>query len=279
MVFVLIVAASYINGDTSVTSYVRNRQPWGIIASENYPKNYPNHDDEEYNITVDLNYGVLLFFTNFDLEGNTGCTYDWVKIEDANGGQIGDEARYCGNLAPFAVHTNTNTMIVKFHADQSNVGTGFRALWYEIHDSAGTHSIESPDYPNDYPNNLDKVYTIPSATGYGVLLYFTHFDLEASTDCQYDWVKLEDENGNPLGPEPKYCGNQAPPPVHTNTNKIIVTFHTDGSVVRTGFQAGWYEIHGSTDQNEKEIKKTNSATTTSTATTKPTTTTTPNDEK
>jgi len=260
LMFVLIVAASYINGKTSVSQYTRSQQPWGIITSENWPKHYPNNINEDYNITVDSSYGVSLYFTNFDLEGNTGCTYDWVEIEDANGEQLGHEAKYCGNQAPPLVHTNT-MMIVKFHADHSNVGTGFRAVWYEIFDSG---NITSPNWPNHYPTNLDETYIIIVDTGYGVLLNFTNFDLEGGSGCPHDWVELEDANGRHLGNKLKYCGDQAPPPVHTNTNRIIVKFHTDHSVAKTGFRAVWYEVYGSPDQEGWEIK--DSTTTTATTT-------------
>lgn len=48
----------------------------------------------------------------------------------------------------------------------------------------------SPNYPQGYPNYVNKTWQIQVPLGYGIHLYFTHLDLEPSQDCEYDFVKV-----------------------------------------------------------------------------------------
>lgn len=50
--------------------------------------------------------------------------------------------------------------------------------------------ILSPNYPQGYPNDVNKTWEIQVPSGYGIHLYFTHLDLEPSQDCEYDFVKV-----------------------------------------------------------------------------------------
>ncbi|XP_020849943.1 complement C1s subcomponent [Phascolarctos cinereus] len=50
--------------------------------------------------------------------------------------------------------------------------------------------ILSPNYPQVYPNNAQKIWNITVPDGYGIRLYFTHLDIEWSTNCEYDSVKI-----------------------------------------------------------------------------------------
>uniref|UniRef100_F7CCG9 Complement C1s n=1 Tax=Monodelphis domestica TaxID=13616 RepID=F7CCG9_MONDO len=50
--------------------------------------------------------------------------------------------------------------------------------------------ILSPNYPQAYPNNVQKTWNITVPDGYGIHLYFTHLDMELSANCEYDSVKV-----------------------------------------------------------------------------------------
>ncbi|XP_037354906.1 mannan-binding lectin serine protease 2 [Talpa occidentalis] len=50
--------------------------------------------------------------------------------------------------------------------------------------------LASPGFPGEYPNNQEKRWALTAPPGYRLRLYFTHFHLEPSYRCEYDFVKL-----------------------------------------------------------------------------------------
>lgn len=50
--------------------------------------------------------------------------------------------------------------------------------------------ILSPNYPQAYPNEVEKSWDIDVPEGYGIHLYFTHLDIELSENCAYDSVQV-----------------------------------------------------------------------------------------
>lgn len=50
--------------------------------------------------------------------------------------------------------------------------------------------ILSPNYPQAYPNEIEKTWDIEVPEGFGIRLYFTHLDMELSENCEYDSVQV-----------------------------------------------------------------------------------------
>ncbi|XP_077007448.1 mannan-binding lectin serine protease 2 isoform X2 [Tamandua tetradactyla] len=50
--------------------------------------------------------------------------------------------------------------------------------------------LVSPGFPGVYPNDQERRWTLTAPPGYRLRLYFTHFDLELSHLCEYDYVKV-----------------------------------------------------------------------------------------
>ncbi|KAJ1145249.1 hypothetical protein NDU88_011540 [Pleurodeles waltl] len=50
--------------------------------------------------------------------------------------------------------------------------------------------IASPGFPDTYPNHVQRTWNLTVPQGYIIQLYFTHFDLELSYLCEYDYVKI-----------------------------------------------------------------------------------------
>ena len=79
------------------------------------------------------------------------------------------------------------------------------------------------------------------AEGFAIELIFQSFDIEAkSCLCDYDWVEVIDNDGTIL--MGKTCGNKVPESIISNSNLIFVRFHTDSSIVHTGFKANWAQV-------------------------------------
>ncbi|XP_066116251.1 complement C1s subcomponent [Saccopteryx bilineata] len=103
--------------------------------------------------------------------------------------------------------------------------------------------ILSPNYPQAYPNEIEKSWDIEVPEGYGIHLYFTHLDIELSEDCAYDSVQIMSGGFE----EGKICGqrtskNPSSPIVEefqVPYNKLQVIFRSDFSNEErfTGFAA------------------------------------------
>ena len=50
--------------------------------------------------------------------------------------------------------------------------------------------LASPGFPDKYANNQERRWTLTAPAGYRLRLYFTHFQLEPSYLCEYDFVKV-----------------------------------------------------------------------------------------
>ncbi|XP_038671702.1 mannan-binding lectin serine protease 1 isoform X2 [Scyliorhinus canicula] len=108
--------------------------------------------------------------------------------------------------------------------------------------------IQSPNYPEGYPSDLDVTWNITVPIGFRIKLYFMHFDLEPSYLCEYDYVKVSaDEDLLET-----FCGRERTDTeeipgrefVLTNSNTMSVTFKTDFSNEErfTGFEAHYTAI-------------------------------------
>ena len=69
----------------------------------------------------------MLTFDSFDLESHTSCRYDYVEVSYDSFSQ-----RHCGSSIPGPFTSTGSSMVVKFHSDHINTGTGFSAVWTEV---------------------------------------------------------------------------------------------------------------------------------------------------
>lgn len=108
--------------------------------------------------------------------------------------------------------------------------------------------ILSPNYPQTYPNELEKTWDIEVPEGFGIHLYFTHLDIELSENCDYDSVQII-SGGTEEG---KLCGQRTSKSPNSPIveefqipyNKLQVIFKSDFSNEQrfTGFAAYYTAI-------------------------------------
>jgi len=212
----------------------------GTIKSPNYPANYPDHEDLTIPLEVASGSTIELSFTAFDVEAESSCGYDYVKVTDSDG--TTQLAKLCGDTLPAAIKSSGNKLTVVFHSDGSVTKKGFQATWKEV---AGVSSgeVSSPGHPGSYPNSQTVVKTISVADGKKIELTFTALSIEEEGGaCPYDHLTIYDGSSQNAAKLTELCGFTIPSPVVSTGNAITLVFVTDGSVVFTGYKATWKQI-------------------------------------
>ena len=102
--------------------------------------------------------------------------------------------------------------------------------------------LTSPNYPAEYPNNVDLVQKIEVPEGNSIRMRFTDFDCEEGPD----WLEVHDvmtswQNGSLLWERPGLSGSKVDRDFVSYRNKVEVVFRTDGSVTARGWRLEWSE--------------------------------------
>ena len=116
-----------------------------------------------------------------------------------------------------------------------------------------TGVVTSPNYPHQYPNNLDKTEIIEVESGKILRLEFTSFAVHACyiTTCPCDFVKITDGDGTTL--MDNSCGYSSgdpssslyflPPIITTRSNRVEIFFHTGGDGwADSGWSLSWSAV-------------------------------------
>ncbi|KAJ7394693.1 Mannan-binding lectin serine protease 1 [Desmophyllum pertusum] len=112
--------------------------------------------------------------------------------------------------------------------------------------------IQSPNFPDTYPNNLHCEWNITVPAGHKISIRFTSLDVEYFFQCDYDWISMRSGNST-YG---KFCGSknktrrthhsQLPKAEYllSRTNKGTLTFHSDYSNEEpySGFRAHYIAV-------------------------------------
>ena len=95
--------------------------------------------------------------------------------------------------------------------------------------------INTPDYPNMYPNEIDCYWTIIDPLGRRLKLHSFSYEIEGSSTCYYDYLKIyEAENENTMAA--KICGNVNHDDVVSEGTTLRLHFHSDSAVQAKGFK-------------------------------------------
>lgn len=221
------------------------RDNHGIIATPNHPDFYPSTSSCSWLIRAPRGHIVRLTFTVFVVEYHFNCSYDSVEVRDTNSALIG---RFCGNRLPPTLTSSGNEMLITFTSDHNQVHEGFAAA-YAFFDASTTcggnffsdvGEIMSPGYPEHYPPSRDCEWILHAHQGHQVMLHVLDFDMEAGTNCNFDFLEIRN-GGDQLAPlVGKFCGrnNSRTAPMKeiiSHSNQIYLRFRTDTSMTGRGF--------------------------------------------
>ena len=98
--------------------------------------------------------------------------------------------------------------------------------------------VTSPNYPNIYPNNLQKTQTIQVEQGLVLSMQFTAFAIQGyKSPCISDYLTITDGDGTTL--MEKICGPFVPTNMTSKTNIVNLIFITDNSWNDSGWNLSW----------------------------------------
>ncbi|XP_071489696.1 cubilin-like [Diadema antillarum] len=223
----------------------------GYFSSPGYPGNYPDNALCITRIIVPEGYHVIITFNDFNTEGYTGCPYDFVLVEDLVSGL---SEKFCGRKQySFTWTSQSNQVTVTFKSDDRTPSSGFYASYEseadpqpstlpitgceyggftEISQDSGV--LQSPNYPNLYPLNVDCVVRINVQPYFVCVITFTYFSLEDSSSCKYDFLKV---TSIPDGASEKFCGSRPSFTWRSHSSTCEVHFHSDEYVKASGYTA------------------------------------------
>ncbi|XP_059187284.1 membrane frizzled-related protein [Centropristis striata] len=103
----------------------------GSFSSPNHPGSYAPNLLCVWVIRVPTPSVVQIHVSSLTVEGPSPCLFDWLEVQQ----QIEQSSvvtRFCGNVAPPTVNTNSSTVWVTFRSDGSIAGSGFTAQYRAI---------------------------------------------------------------------------------------------------------------------------------------------------
>ncbi|XP_041484739.1 cubilin-like [Lytechinus variegatus] len=163
----------------------------GSIESPNYPNNYYNNLNVRWLVSVPPGYKVRLNFISFSTRSN-----DFVRVRDgwtSDFSSSTERSSLSGSIDPGDIVSNGSYLWVQFTTNDQGRSEGFRALLttelrsFHLQDGKG-RTIESPNYPNHYYNNLNVSWSVSVPPAYQVRLHFSSFQTESNKD----FVKVRD---------------------------------------------------------------------------------------
>ncbi|XP_044011009.1 cubilin [Aphidius gifuensis] len=215
----------------------------GIITSPNYPLEYPADTICEWLIEVDYGHSIEIYFDKIILEKVNTCSNDKVILysgEDENSPKI---AEYCYSNEAIKLTSSKNKLFIKFISDSTIFGSGFSANYKTVPLLCGgvflsdQGLIYSQNYPKNYPHNENCEWLIEVDKNHIVNLTFIDFDIEDTTNCTDDYVRIfdgETRDNNILG---SFCKSQLPPSIFSTGNKMLVVMRSDSFLSAKGFKA------------------------------------------
>ena len=91
-----------------------------------------------------------------------------------------------------------------------------------------TANLDSPNYPNDYPPNVDCKYFISSPVGTNMVMKCNDFNVEPSNQCQYDKFYMSLTGNQAFTDQTFACGRGSFEKT-TVGNQLAIGFRSDDS--------------------------------------------------
>ncbi|XP_071963186.1 uncharacterized protein [Antedon mediterranea] len=165
-------------------------------------------------------------FINALYECNADCSESELQQNCKNGGFVGKD---CACVCPDGLGGEYCQSLTAISSDVDDCGGHF---------TSDNGNIKTPNYPQDYPLNIDCTYLIEAPEGYTVVLYFEAFSIEEDSTCYWDQVYIRYDGLQFDTSAPLFCGTSLQhETIQSIGNTIMLEFHSDDFWTEPGFSA------------------------------------------
>lgn len=171
-------------------------RPSGNFTSPGYPNAYPENIECEWLVEVEHGNSVEITLLDVNTEKMPGCRYDKISLYGGGDTSAPRLTELCHTDGIAKYTSPTNKLFIKFESDFSFAGRGFKAEYKSVELSCGGSFranegvIHSKNYPLNYPNNANCEWLIQVDKSHVINITFTDFDIEDTTNCTDDYVKV-----------------------------------------------------------------------------------------
>ncbi|XP_077864849.1 cubilin-like [Saccoglossus kowalevskii] len=206
-----------------------------IITSPNYPENYEDSVFCEWIVSTESLGNIRVYVDHFKTERN----YDWVDMgTDSNSMNLSTRILHeSGNKkTPHEFYTPSSIVWLTFMSDHDKTDDGFHMQLFDDacvaeHLTSESGVILSPNYPDDYPHNLDCVWVIQLPAGERIHLIFVDFYVEKNYDKLLIGEGLDPNSDEYVEFTHRHDGEHYFSP----SNEMWLRFQTDWDKSKRGF--------------------------------------------
>lgn len=178
-----------------------------FLSSPGYPDSYPANSSLTWIISVSQGNRVRIIISALQ----TTCDTDYLEIRDGDSMTSPLISRYCGDVGYTELTSSGTRVLIHFVSDDviDESKRGFQLQHIgdcQVDTNQTSGVITSPNYPNDYPNFMECLWTIQLYPAMQITLECDEIALEYEKDCPFDYMEIL------AGPSPdsavlgRYCG-------------------------------------------------------------------------
>ncbi|KAG5893859.1 hypothetical protein JTB14_005468 [Gonioctena quinquepunctata] len=224
--------------------------PSGSIISPHYPEPYNRNTECIWKIVTSPSSRIQVIFSDIDLEKQVQCIADYVQLFDGPTTTSKSLGKFCSEIVE-PIKSTTNKMLVKFRSDVSFQARGFQLQYTTVcrNTVKGYRGvIESPNFPNQYPQEEDCLWEIVVSDRNKINITFSHFELESTPTCTNNSGFVEIKYADPVAEYQeertytkwgKYCGVQTPGHLSFDSDHVQIQFVSGKLLQGSGFRLEW----------------------------------------
>ncbi|XP_048238678.1 cubilin-like isoform X2 [Haliotis rufescens] len=222
------------------------------LQSPGYPNSYPSNLECWWRVTAsDPSGQVQVTVIRSSIENSNNCRNDYVAVHDGDreGRELG---RWCSDETPTYVSSGRSLFLL-FMTNMDDTAMGFQLKYFTTKACAAGHVselhvhlvpgyIESPNYPENYPNDVSCSWRLRTNISSYIRVKVLNSDIESKENCGFDYMIGYDGATDSYPMLKKWCGLETP--IVTSSGSVLfLKFRSDGSGNRQGFRIDYVGVN------------------------------------